>query len=152
MDLDYVLQIEYCDENRKFIIPWDIEEHRKSLVNENDLHLIIEEKEMKQRIGYVIVSGLNNIHNSIELVRIAVSNKGKGFGREALRLIKDYVFNYLNAHRLWLDVKVMNDRAKYLYDSEGFILEGTCRDCIKNGDIYESLNIMSIIKNEYDVK
>jgi RimJ/RimL family protein N-acetyltransferase len=44
-------------------------------------------------------------NQSVEFRRIIVTEKNKGYGREALRLIKQLAFERLNAHRLWLDVK-----------------------------------------------
>lgn len=40
-------------------------------------------------------------------------------------------------------------RAKKLYESEGFIVEGCLRECLKTFDKWESLIIMSILKKEY---
>ncbi|PZO38752.1 MAG: hypothetical protein DCF17_14225 [Shackletoniella antarctica] len=43
---------------------------------------------------------------------------------------KRLVFDTLKAHRLWLDVKSKNSRARYLYRSEGFVEEGFMRECL----------------------
>ncbi|WP_134683072.1 GDP-mannose pyrophosphatase NudK [Brevibacillus migulae] len=148
-DLDYVLALEAEEENRRFIIPWDREKHERSLHEGDIAHLIIEDQQQNRPVGFCILAGLDNPNQSMELMRMVVAEKGRGVGREALRLIKKWVFTERRANRLWLDVKVDNVRAKSLYASEGFTLEGTLRGCVKNGETFESLHIMSILKSEY---
>ena len=56
-----------------------------------------------------------------------VCASSKGLGRACVRLLKRMAFRDLHAHRLWLDVKARNLRAKALYESEGYVVEGTLR-------------------------
>lgn len=148
-DLDFVLRLESNEENKPFIIPWDKQKHESALTNKDMAHLIMENRATHQPVGYIILAGLQNPNQSIELIRIVVAEKGKGFGKEALRLMKKRVFEEWGAHRLWLDVKVNNIRARHVYESEGFIAEGVLRECLKNGGTFESLCIMSMLRSEY---
>ena len=70
-------------------------------------------------------------------------------GREAIKLLKQFCFEKLKFHRLWLDVYDNNDRAIRLYESEGFVKEGVLRDCIKTGDGFRSQRIYSMLADEY---
>ena len=65
------------------------------------------------------------------------------------QLIKQQAFEQLGAHRLWLDVMAHNDRARNLYRSEGFLEEGTLRECMLVGGEFVSLVIMSMLEDEY---
>ncbi|QYR19631.1 GNAT family N-acetyltransferase [Paenibacillus sp. sptzw28] len=147
-DLDTVLSIENDSENIRYIIPWSKDQHVKTLNDPDKKHIIIEDKD-KKLVGYIILAGLNSLHDNVELIRITISEKSKGYGKEALNTILKYIFEYLHAHRLWLDVKEYNERAKHIYLSLGFKQEGILRECIKNGDKFESLIIMSILKHEF---
>lgn len=149
-DLDFVCSVEADDENIRFIIPWSKEKHEKALENTDILHLIIEDTKEKHPVGYMIIAGLENPNLSIELVRITIKDKGNGYGKESFKLIKNWVFTKCNANRLWLDVKVDNLRALHLYKKQGFVIEGTLRECIKNDKGFESLHIMSILKSEFE--
>jgi len=148
-DLDFVCGLESNEENAKFIIPWSKEKHGKAIGNTDILHLIVEDK-WHYPVGYIIIAGLENPNLSLEFVRITIGEKGKGYGKESFRLIKNWVFTNLNANRLWLDVKVNNMRAIYLYKKQGFVVEGTLRECLKNEKGFESLHIMSILKSEFE--
>lgn len=149
-DLDFVCSLESDEENAKFIIPWSKEKHEKAIENADILHLVVDDGKGNYPVGYMIIAGLDNPHLSIELVRITIKDKGKGYGKESFRLIKDWAFKEYNANRLWLDVKVDNLRAFTLYKKQGFVVEGTLRECIKNDKGFESLHIMSILKSEFE--
>jgi len=108
-----------------------------------------EDFKKNKQIGYAILAGINNENRSIELKRIVVTDKGKGFGKEFLELIKKLVFEQLNAHRLWLDVREFNQRAQKVYKSADFNKEGILRECILYNEKFISLVVMSILAEEY---
>ena len=79
-----------------------------------------------------------------------VTERGRGLGREALRLVLDRAFRELGAHRVWLDVLPHNERALRAYRHVGFVPAGVRREAqLANGE-YESLAIMSILEHEWD--
>lgn len=147
-DLDFVIESENEPENAKYIGNWSKEKHSESLANSNILHLIIEDSKTNQSIGYIIMAGLDNPNHNIEFKRFVICDKGKGFGKESLKLIKEYSFSELNGHRLWLDVRCKNKRAQSVYKSQGFKEEGILRECIYYKGNYESLIVMSILEYE----
>ncbi|MFD3257563.1 GNAT family N-acetyltransferase [Paenibacillus lentus] len=149
-DLEFILTLESKEENKPYITIWERRQHEHAIHDENIAHMIIEDKQLSKPVGFVIISDLHNNNNNVEFTRIVIDEKGKGYGKQALQWIKKWVFEDLKAHRLWLDVKVTNRRAKGTYEAEGFTLEGTLRECVKNGESYESLHIMSILKSEYE--
>lgn len=148
-DLDFVLAAECNPENSPFIMGWSLAEHREAFANQNLRHLIIERSVDNMALGYVILRGLEDNSQSIELMRIVITAKGAGYGHQALQLIKRLAFEKLDAHRLWLDFKDYNQRARHLYSSEGFVVEGVLRECLKVGDNFESLVVMSILRSEF---
>lgn len=147
-DLDFVFDAEQATENRIFVSTWTREQHLSAVASEDSAHLIIEEINGGRRVGYIILAGLADRNQSIEFRRIVVTEKNKGYGREALRLVKEFAFGQSNAHRLWLDVKEQNARARHVYESEGFIVEGVLRECLKSETGFESLVVMAILRGE----
>jgi len=148
-DLDFVLAAELSSENSPFVVAWTHEQHKQALSGKDLLHLIVERCSDHKPVGYVILAGLEQQHQSIELRRIVITDKGKGYGRESLRLIKKMAFGELFAHRLWLDVKDHNVRARHIYEAEGFRVEGVLRECLKTGEQFESLVVLSMLQSEY---
>ena len=148
-DLDFVLRVENDRENRPYIKQWSRERHQATIANSDIFHGIIEAIADRDLLGYFILEGLQDPHQCLLLRRIAIAHKGKGYGREALQLLKKLAFEEYKAHRFWLDVKDFNHRAKSLYESEGFILEGKLRESYKGDNGFESLYILSILEHEY---
>ncbi|NEQ24314.1 MAG: GNAT family N-acetyltransferase [Microcoleus sp. SIO2G3] len=148
-DLDFVLAAEQDKENRSFISQWSREQHEATLLNQDASHLIIERINDTMPVGYAILLGLKNPHQTIGLQRLVITDKGKGYGKDALRLLKKLAFKELNAHRFWLDVKDFNLRARHLYEAQDFVMEGVLRECIKAENSFESLVVMSILRTEY---
>ncbi|MGX4599014.1 GNAT family N-acetyltransferase [Faecalimicrobium sp. JNUCC 81] len=152
IDLEFVISLEREPYNAQYIGQWSKESHINSLTNKDILHIIVEDSNTNKPIGYIIMAGIENKDNNIEFRRFVINDKGKGFGRETLKLIKEVSFNQLNAHRLWLDVRCKNTKAQNLYKSEGFKEEGILRECVIYNGSYESIIIMSILEYEYKNK
>jgi diamine N-acetyltransferase len=150
-DINFVVQLECEKENKLYVGQWNEKQHLASLSNSDIEHFIIKKRSNKEPIGYIILAGLQNVNRSIELMRITIKEKGKGFGSQALSLIKEFAFAEQKANRLWLDVRIHNNRGRYLYKKEGFIEEGILRDAVKIEDKFESLAIMSILKKEVNL-
>jgi RimJ/RimL family protein N-acetyltransferase len=66
-----------------------------------------------------------------------------------VRAVKRFAFEEHQAHRLWLDVKAFNARARHLYASEGFVEEGVLRECLRGESRFDSLVILSMLASEY---
>ena len=147
-DIDKIVSLEKDYENAQFIFPNSKDEHYSYVTDENVEHLLLKSAD-NEFIGYAILAGLKNTNKSIELRRIVIKEKGKGFGRMAINELKRHCFERLNCHRLWLDVLETNERAKYLYHSAGFKEEGKLRDCILIKGEFNSLIVMSILEDEY---
>ncbi|WP_458126491.1 GNAT family N-acetyltransferase [Paenibacillus sp. Z3-2] len=75
---------------------------------------------------------------------------GKGYGREAIRVLQKFVFEELNLNRLELEVYEYNEIAYKCYLKCGFKEEGRYRKKIyKMGKYWDGV-CMSILKNEYE--
>jgi RimJ/RimL family protein N-acetyltransferase len=148
-DLDFVLAVERSEENARFVGQWAREDHRGALSNDDVAHLIIEAVADGRPVGYLILTGLADPDRSVRLRRMTIAEKGEGFGREALRLIKGLTFGRFGAHRLWLDVRDGNEWARHLYESEGFVFEGTLREASRVGGQFVALHVLSILEHEY---
>lgn len=148
-DIDFVLSLEQAPENLPYITPWERTQHEAAIRFPDFRHFIVEGGEGLDAVGFVILIGCRSQNQSIELKRMVMQAKGGGYGRAALRVAKKIAFDELKAHRVWLDVKARNGRAKSLYDGEGFVVEGQLRDAVKTADGYDSLIVMSMLRPEF---
>jgi diamine N-acetyltransferase len=146
-DLDFVLIAENHPDNRNFVSQWTREQHEQTIADPNALHFIIEAE--GAIAGYTMLHGLTDPNQSLCIQRLVITQKGNGYGKATLRLLQKRAFEDWHAHRLWLDVKDYNHRARQVYESVGFQLEGVMRECVKKGDSFESFAIFSILQSEY---
>ena len=77
---------------------------------------------------------------------------GKGYGTDAMQLLLDYAFGYLNFHRVAIGVVGTNTRALQFYDKVGFKREGIQRDGYYYNHAYQDFVMMSILDTEFRVK
>lgn len=75
--------------------------------------------------------------------------RGKGYGRQAVRLVLEHAFFDRNLHRISLRVLTNNHPAIALYEKSGFQREGILRQAaFKNGE-YADLIAMAILHEEF---
>ena len=74
---------------------------------------------------------------------------GKGFGKDCVRLLTDYAFRRLNAHRVWLGVSEANKRAVKCYVDAGYVFEGRLRDDIFYNGQYHAAIRMAVLEDEW---
>jgi len=146
--LDLILDIEKA--NSDFVFIWPKERHMKAMNSEDEMHISVFSSADRKLVGYILLAGIGGEDSAVEFRRMAIADKGKGYGRTSVRFIKKYCFEVLKCHRLWLDAYTDNERAIELYRSEGFIQEGILRDCKKHGEGYRSMVIMSMLEQEYE--
>ena len=76
-------------------------------------------------------------------------NRNKGYGTEALNLLIDYGFRYLNLNNIMLSVYSFNKRAIKCYEKVGFKVIGKRRECyFKDNKRYDDI-YMDILRSEY---
>lgn len=102
-------------------------------------------------IGNVGLHDINNINRTATL-GIFIGNKdyrSKGCGTEAIKLILDFGFNYLNLNNIDLALMEFNKRALKCYEKCGFKEIGRRRKCkFINGRYYDSI-LMDILSEEF---
>ncbi len=84
---------------------------------------------------------------------IAIGDKaywGKGYGRDAVRVLLDYAFRLRNAHKVWLKVNGPNERAIRAYQACGFVEEGRLRRHVWGDGRYLDLVYMGILRTEWE--
>ncbi|MGZ5894238.1 MAG: GNAT family N-acetyltransferase [Caldimonas sp.] len=149
-DLDFVQSVEDDAANRPFITPWERVQHEGAIRFPDFRHFIVEAGAVWASAGFIILQGCRNPHGSVELKRIVLQPKGRGYGRACVRLLAEMAFRDLGAHRFWLDVKERNERALALYRDEGFVEEGRLRESVRSDAGYESLIVMSMLRGEHE--
>ena len=148
-DLDFVLVAETASHAAGYVRLWTRDRHLQAIANPDECHWIVEDKATQDRVGYLILLGLQDPDQCILVKRIVITQPGQGYGRSVLVQALDKAFREFEAHRVWLDVMEANHRARALYRSLGFVEEGRLRECVKVGDRFASMWLMSILRSEF---
>lgn len=118
--------------------------------NENTFAII--DIETDKMIGTVGLHEVDHINRTATL-GIFIGNRdywSKGYGTEAIRLILDFGFNYLNLKNIDLALMEFNQRALKCYQKCGFKEIGRRRKCkFINGKYYDSI-LMDVLAEEFN--
>lgn len=78
-------------------------------------------------VGNISLHSVHPVHRSAELgILIGVPDaRGKGYGREACRLLIAYAFDHLNLHKITAGTVDQNTGMKRVFLGLGFTIEGT---------------------------
>ncbi len=114
----------------------------------------IETLEDKRYIGGC---GINAVDwkNSVALVGIFIGDKalwGKGYGTDAMNTLVKFIFEQMNIRKVKLNVYAFNERAVKSYEKCGFVKDGTLRQEIFRDGKYHDEHVMSILRDEYNLK
>jgi RimJ/RimL family protein N-acetyltransferase len=125
-------------------------EYLENTANDKNTFAIID-SDTDNIIGTVGLHGIDYINRTARL-GIFIGDReywSKGYGTEAVRLILDFGFNYLNLNNIDLVLMEFNERALKCYQKCGFKEIGRKRKCkFINGRYWDSI-LMDILAEEF---
>jgi RimJ/RimL family protein N-acetyltransferase len=83
-------------------------------------------------------------------ITIGMPHRGRGYGRDAVRVLLDYGFRVRNLHRVRLDTVSTNEAGRRAYLAAGFVEEGRQREHAWVDNRYVDLVLMGILRSEWD--
>ena len=132
-------------------LPGEKEYLENSAKNSENRCFNIIDLETDRLIGTLGLEHINWIERSAVLgIFIGDNNfRSNGYGTEAIKMLLEYGFKYLNLHSIRLDLLSINERAHQCYLKCGFKDTGCSREEIfLNGKYYDKLH-MDVLENEF---
>lgn len=117
---------------------------------DEEASFVIIEKETENMIGTISLEKINHLHRTATLGVFIGDQEArhKGYGTEAIHLILEYGFRYLNLNNIALDVLEWNESAIHCYQKCGFKECGRRRKCsFLDGTYYDRIS-MDIVAEE----
>jgi len=111
----------------------------------------IVDKKTNELIGSCGLMNLNQLNQTAE-IGIIIGNKdywNDGYGREALALLIDYGFKYLNLENIMLLVYAFNQRGIACYRSLGFKIMGERRNALRQECQQYNIIYMDLIPEDF---
>ena len=118
--------------------------------NQNKVVLSIIDKKTDTLIGNISLNNINYIRKTATLGIFIGENREKGYGTDAIKLILDYGFNYLNLKNIDLQVISCNTRAIKCYEKCGFKKYGSRRNSSFINGKYYNTDYMDILCDEFN--
>lgn len=148
-DIDEIIAMENHKENRKYIWQGTVEQHMAEIADPNHLLMMFRDRDSRQTKGFALI-GLDFKSNVFEIRRIAITDKGKGYGKEAMKGLIKYAFEETETNRVWLDVYTDHQVGIRLYESLGMHRDGVLRQSYLSDRGYLDQIIYSMLRSEYE--
>jgi diamine N-acetyltransferase len=118
----------------RFVLKQYLENSYKDIYEAKQLRLVICVSESNKAIGCIDLFDFEPKHKRVGVGILIASeeNKQKGFASEALHLLNDYVFQYLELHQIYAGITEDNIASVKLFEKAGFIKTGIKKDWISS--------------------
>jgi RimJ/RimL family protein N-acetyltransferase len=118
----------------------------------NQYFFAIRPLDSEDLLGWVFLDDISMSHRNgwIALAFGDESNRGKGYGYEAMQLLLQFVFHELNLYRVQLTVFEYNTRAIRLYEKLGFVREGTFREHLQRDGRRHDMYLYGLLVHEWE--
>ena len=122
--------------------------------NNNSFHFAIRRLEDDALVGFCELDGVewNNGACGLGIGLSDPANWGHGYGREAMELLLRFGFHELNLHRIGLTVFSYNERAIGLYESLGFVREGSERERLHRDGTRHDMHYYGLLRREWEAR
>lgn len=148
-DIDFLYQVEN-DESlwylsntiqpfSRYILTEYLKNAHQDIFEAKQLRLVICANDDK-RLGLIDLYDFDPINKRVGLGIVIHSDqdKRKGFGKEAIQLMSNYVFNTLQLHQIYVGITEENQASLHLFKSLNFMHTGTKTDWIKTHSEYSN--------------
>ena len=117
----------------------------------NQLRLIICSSKDDKRLGAIDLYDIECHHSRTGMGLFVIEEcRNKGYATNAIELIKEYCFDFLNLHQIYVHVATSNVTSIHLFKSMNFTEVGILKDWIFTIGKYEDVLVLQILsdKNE----
>lgn len=155
-DLDFLFQVENNEEFweisatktpfSKNILRKYIANSHRDIYEVKQLRLVICDKQ-GTALGLIDVFDFDpqNLRAGIGILIVEQKNRGKGHGKEALKLLCDYCFKRLNLHQVYANISEDNPRSQQLFEGLGFQKIGLKKDWVFAQGTYKNELLYQLI-------
>lgn len=137
----------------RYMLRQYIEQCQSDLFADQQLRLMIVRVEDDVVLGTIDLMNFSAMHQRGE-VGIALQHQyqGKGYASEALRLLIQYAFDFLNMKQLNAHVLISNESSYKLFCSCGFCSCGVLKSWWRIGNKYEDVHILQLLRCDKEEK
>jgi len=99
-------------------------------------------------VGLIDLFDFNPQHKRVGVgILITSKNQTKGYGSEALEMVLDYAFTYLNVHQIFTNITSNNTKSIQLFKKFNFKKVGVKKDWVYSNATFKDEILYQLIKN-----
>ena len=103
------------------------------------LRLMIVDKTTTETVGTVDLFDFEMHHSRVALgLFVASEFQGKGYARESLQLVEEYVFNFLKINQLYVQIAESNMASRKLFENK-YEIHGMLKHWVKTPEGFENI-------------
>ena len=122
----------------------------KDIYESLQLRLMMVRVDTGETVGTVDLFDFDIHHSRIALgLFVDPTFQGKGFARESLHLIEEYIFNYLKINQLYCQISESNTASRQMFEKEGYETNGFLKDWIKTPDGFENIIVFQQFRDRF---
>lgn len=130
----------------RYVLRQYIEQAQSDLFADQQLRLMIIRLSDNAVLGCIDLMNFSPMHARGEVgIVLQEKYRGEGYASEALRLLIQYAFEFLNLNQLTAHVLVSNESSLRLFQSSGFVSCGVLKSWWRIGKQYEDAHILQLL-------
>jgi len=132
----------------KFLIKEYLEHAHKDIYEVKQLRLVISSYK-NEALGLIDIFDFDfkNSRAGIGVLIKKPNDRERGYGKEALKLLKNYCFTHLGLHQLYCNISEENEVSVKLFKNQGFKKIGLKKDWNYVNGSYKNEYLFQLIKN-----
>lgn len=134
----------------RFVLKQYIVDSAKDIYENKQVRLMMVLIKTGETVGTVDLFDFD-IHNSRIALGLFVDAafQGKGYARESLHLVEEYIFDYLKVNQLYCHIAENNTASIRLFEQEEYEKTGLLKDWIKTANGFENIVLFQRFKEVY---
>lgn len=134
----------------KFVLKQYISQSDSNIYESKQLRLMMVSKITDETVGTVDLFDFD-IHNSRIALGLFVDTpfQGNGYAKASLRLVEEYLFDYLKINQLYVHIAENNTASILMFENENFDKTGILKDWIKMVDGFGNIVVFQQFRVNY---
>ncbi len=134
----------------KYVLKAYLENAHKDIFEIKQVRFIIELIKKKEAIGTVDLFDIDfyNLRAGVGILIANEKERNKGYGGNALEILKIYAFQHLGLYQLYCNINEDNQNSLNLFQNQGYKITGKKENWIKNGSSMKNVFFLQLHSNQ----
>jgi diamine N-acetyltransferase len=127
-----------------------LDNSQRDIFDVKQLRMVICQNQTDKQLGFIDIYNFSPQHKRAGLgIILDTDFRGKGFAKEAIKMVLNYGFDHLDLHQFFAYVELSNTQSRKLFESCGFQKNGERKDWNYHHKQFHAEAIYQKINNVY---